>query len=126
MRLCGLYSYGRRYGAESEEDTAGHRDDDGHQSSLRVESKFLNFLDRAEFAVGADLAHATDGVKLTTDATLQRSRALCLLGINMAVNHSLQLRGLKEPAAATIAEYEDALVGSSQDEKVQRSTFCLG
>ena len=129
MRLCGLYAYGRAYGSfgNANEASPGH-----------LQTKFLNFVDGARYSLSNDLGancqpHSRVALAVTTDAApvhVARSTALTLLGINMAVNHSLQLQHNKfrcsdvdggagdTPVHQEIDALEHTLVGVSQDEKV--------
>eukprot|EP00750_Incisomonas_marina_P016693 INCI19286.1.p1 GENE.INCI19286.1~~INCI19286.1.p1 ORF type:complete len:1336 (+),score=247.06 INCI19286.1:171-4010(+) len=139
MRLCGLYAYGRAYGSfgNANEASPGH-----------LQTKFLNFVDGARYSLSNDLGancqpHSRVALAVTTDAApvhVARSTALTLLGINMAVNHSLQLQHNKfrcsdvdggagdTPVHQEIDALEHTLVGVSQDEKafVVAATATLG
>ena len=118
MRLCGLYAYQRAYGADADADAT-------HCST------FLDFHDTGNFSLQSDVKQNQDRLNISEKATAQRSSALVLLAINMAVNHSLQVRSGEEgerkhtdktasqASQFDVHDLEETLVGSSQDEKVR-------
>jgi len=111
MRLCGLYAYGSVYGVPAN----GDFDDQGDGN--KFETQFLKFRDCGSVSLREHLraGGGHGGIALSDGPPMPRCVALKLLGINMAVNHSLHLPDVD--SAISLKQLEESLVGVSQDEK---------
>ena len=77
MRLCGLYAYQRAYGGVADESFA----------QATYCSTFLDYHDTGTFSLRFDAQHSQDRLNISEQVTAQRSSALVLLAINMAVKN---------------------------------------